>query len=180
MSETDIIDALGDMRNTLLRGREIITLIRIDGLLSRSITEIMELRCRRNNLLRSNNAFEQRARLAEGINRENSKEIDRLTKKVIELVTDSSPPDTKDNPLKLHPASEWHEDMGDVLWWRLPITEPPYVGTPNDVGFQVEVHVRLYGNHDSAAPTDADSQNRFVGGWPGYHTHFSILPQVSI
>ncbi len=29
------------------------------------------------------------------------------------------------------PVSEWHEDMGDVLWWRFPIEEPPYVGHPN-------------------------------------------------
>jgi hypothetical protein len=44
------------------------------------------------------------------------------------------------------PVSEWHEDIGDALWWRFPIEEPPYVGSPLD--------------------TD----------WPGYHTHFSLLP----
>ena len=27
---------------------------------------------------------------------------------------------------------EYHEDMGPVLWWRDPIEEPPYVGTPHD------------------------------------------------
>ena len=26
---------------------------------------------------------------------------------------------------------EWHEEDGPVLWWRDPITEPPYVGTPD-------------------------------------------------
>lgn len=26
---------------------------------------------------------------------------------------------------------EWREDDGPVLWWRDPITEPPYVGTPD-------------------------------------------------
>jgi hypothetical protein len=30
------------------------------------------------------------------------------------------------------PRSEWHEDIGPVLWWFFPITEPPYVGTPLD------------------------------------------------
>jgi len=30
---------------------------------------------------------------------------------------------------------EWHEDMGPVLWWRDPIEEPPYVGTPLDTYF---------------------------------------------
>ncbi len=41
------------------------------------------------------------------------------------------------------PLDEWHEDMGPMLWWQFPITEPPYCGTP----------------HDS--------------DWPGYHTHFT-------
>lgn len=30
---------------------------------------------------------------------------------------------------------EWHEDDGPVLWWRDPITEPPYVGTPDYADF---------------------------------------------
>ena len=30
---------------------------------------------------------------------------------------------------------EHHEDMGVVLWWRDPIDEPPYVGTPSDTDF---------------------------------------------
>lgn len=45
---------------------------------------------------------------------------------------------------------EYHEDMGAVLWWRFPIIEPPYVG----------------------APLDQD--------WPGYHTHFTVLPERPI
>jgi len=44
------------------------------------------------------------------------------------------------------PMSEWREDIGNVLWWRFPIEEPPYVGSPLD--------------------TD----------WPGHHTHFTLLP----
>lgn len=43
------------------------------------------------------------------------------------------------------PLAEYHEDMGPVLWWRFPIEEPPYVGSP------------LY--------TD----------WPGAHTHFTTI-----
>jgi hypothetical protein len=42
----------------------------------------------------------------------------------------------------------WHEDIGNVLWWRFPIDEPPYVGTPLDCD------------------------------WPGYHTHFTPLPPI--
>lgn len=41
------------------------------------------------------------------------------------------------------PAEQWHEDMGPVFWWRFPVEEPPYCGSPLD--------------------TD----------WPGYHTHFT-------
>jgi hypothetical protein len=48
----------------------------------------------------------------------------------------------------LHPIDEYHEDKGCVLWWKLPINEPPYVGTESD------------------------------DDWPGYHTHWSIIPRV--
>lgn len=34
------------------------------------------------------------------------------------------------------PIEEWHEDHGDVIWWKLPIEEPPYVGTPLDSDFE--------------------------------------------
>jgi hypothetical protein len=71
--------------------------------------------------------------------------------------------------LVARPLSEWHEDMGAVLWWRFPIVEPPYCGTPNDLGYTVEAH------------TVAGLASRFmVGGWPGYHTHWTplVMPLV--
>lgn len=37
---------------------------------------------------------------------------------------------------KLMPEKEWHEDDGNVIWWKLPIEEPPYVGTPLDSDFE--------------------------------------------
>ena len=43
------------------------------------------------------------------------------------------------------PLEEWHEDYGDVLWWKFPIEEPPYVGSPLDMA------------------------------WPGYHTHWTPI-----
>ncbi|MCG3089152.1 hypothetical protein [Sporosarcina cyprini] len=43
------------------------------------------------------------------------------------------------------PIEEWHEDDGDCLWWKFPIEEPPYCGSPLD----------KY--------------------WPEYHTHFTRL-----
>lgn len=28
------------------------------------------------------------------------------------------------------PRVEWHEDDGDVMWWKFPVVEAPYVGSP--------------------------------------------------
>ena len=36
------------------------------------------------------------------------------------------------------PASEWHDDDGDVLWYRLPVAQSPYVGSPLDTGWHDE------------------------------------------
>lgn len=33
------------------------------------------------------------------------------------------------------PIKTWHEEDGAVLWWRFPIVEPPYCGTPIDDDF---------------------------------------------
>jgi hypothetical protein len=41
---------------------------------------------------------------------------------------------------------EWDEDYGDVMWWKFPIEEPPYVGGPLDAN------------------------------WPAYHTHWTTIP----
>jgi len=38
---------------------------------------------------------------------------------------------------KLRPRSEYHEDYGVVCWWDSGVCdshEPPYIGTPNDIG----------------------------------------------
>lgn len=43
------------------------------------------------------------------------------------------------------PLEEWGEDYGDVLWWKSPIEEAPYVGSPLDAN------------------------------WPGYHTHWTPI-----
>lgn len=36
---------------------------------------------------------------------------------------------------KGRPFDAWHEDIGPVLWWQLPVREPPYVGTPLDAEY---------------------------------------------
>ncbi|USN15458.1 hypothetical protein KIKIMORA_03160 [Brevundimonas phage vB_BpoS-Kikimora] len=60
--------------------------------------------------------------------------------------------------------SEWHEDMGDVLWWTCPVTEAPYVGTPLDLG---RGYVLSIGDFE---------QDINLGGWPGYHEWWTPLP----
>jgi hypothetical protein len=47
---------------------------------------------------------------------------------------------------RARPLEEWGEDYGDVLWWKFPIEEPPYVGSPLDEK------------------------------WTGYHTHCTQIP----
>ncbi|WP_438498587.1 hypothetical protein [Paenibacillus sp. IHBB 3054] len=35
-------------------------------------------------------------------------------------------------PAAARPINEWYEELSDVLWWKFPIEEPPYCGTPLD------------------------------------------------
>ena len=53
--------------------------------------------------------------------------------------------------VRLRPESEWHEDMGDVLWYHCPVEEPPVVGSPLDVGWDNcsgwFTHFQLLHNH---------------------------------
>ena len=68
---------------------------------------------------------------------------------------------------KARPIAEYHEDMGDVLWWKFPIEEPPYVGSPLHLGHTVEIVVRTHAGEET--------HRIMVGGWPGYHTHFTPI-----
>ena len=52
----------------------------------------------------------------------------------------------------LAPIEQWCEDYGNCLFWRLPINEPPYCGTPLDVAW---------------------SENNLGE----YYTHFTILTE---
>jgi hypothetical protein len=36
---------------------------------------------------------------------------------------------------QLRTLDTWHEDDGPSLWWKLPVEEAPYVGTPLDGDF---------------------------------------------
>lgn len=70
------------------------------------------------------------------------------------------------------PLEEWHEDLGNCLWWKFPIDEPPYVGSPLDCGQAVAVTVSYYRDGE----VKEDTKTHYVGGWPGYHTHFTPIP----
>lgn len=52
--------------------------------------------------------------------------------------------------IALQRVEQWSESDGPVLWWRLPVVEPPFAGTPLD------------------------------SDWPGYHTHWTRIPNPSI
>lgn len=69
------------------------------------------------------------------------------------------------------PIDEYHEDMGNVLWWKFPINEPPYVGTPLDLDRTIGLNI--------IGADEPFLQTKFsVGGWPGYHTHWTPLPET--
>lgn len=65
-------------------------------------------------------------------------------------ITDRTPEQVCADLCTLRPIGKYHEDMRNVLWWKIPIEEPPYCGTPND------------------------------SNWPSYHTHFSPLPPINM
>ena len=46
---------------------------------------------------------------------------------------------------KAIPLADWNEDVGVTLWWRFPVEEPPYCGSPT------------------------------YDDWPGYHTHWTPI-----
>lgn len=88
------------------------------------------------------------------------------------------------------PLSEWHEDMGPMLWWKLEeiktsngeVTghrwagEEPYCGSPLDLGQTVEAELIVRHHHGSKKTT----LRQQVGVWPGYHTHFTPIPMPKV
>jgi hypothetical protein len=75
------------------------------------------------------------------------------------------------------PLSEWNEDMGPKLWWIFPLTEHPYAGSPLDCGHTVETTSRFNrADKDGNLELIEKTQVFQVGGWPGYHTHFTDIP----
>ena len=68
---------------------------------------------------------------------------------------------------------EWSEDDGDVVWWCWRdgdwLGEAAWIGTPLDLGQTVEIELRT--NQGEFV------HSHMVGGWPGYHTHWTPHPE---
>jgi hypothetical protein len=85
------------------------------------------------------------------------------------------------SPERARPLAEWHVDMGPVLWWRFPVDEPPYVGTPLDRGHCLTLTEQRPAPHvDPRGAARRHVSICFVGGWPGYHTHWTPMPPVPL
>lgn len=71
------------------------------------------------------------------------------------------------------PLEEWCEEDGDVVWWCWQdgqwLGEPAYIGSPLRLGLTVECHTHAQNGETPAARFE-------VGGWPGYHTHWTPHP----
>lgn len=61
----------------------------------------------------------------------------------------------------LRHVDAYHEDYGTVLWWHVPVQEPPYVGSPDD-------------KKANGSSTDC---SRFIRD--GWLTHWSRIPNLS-
>jgi len=48
------------------------------------------------------------------------------------------------------PLDEYHEDYGFVVWWKFPVNEPSWIGSPS------------------------------CDDWPGYHTHWTPHPEIPV
>ena len=69
------------------------------------------------------------------------------------------------DPYILRPLADYHEDYGTVLWWHLPIQEPPHVGSGPG----------LSERNADGLPTDCACLLK-----QGYLTHWSVIPQPSL
>jgi hypothetical protein len=65
----------------------------------------------------------------------------------------------------LRPLAEYHEDNGTVLWWHLPIQEPPYVGAGPGMG------------DCKRDGTPTECARLLAEGWL---THWSPIPQPEV
>lgn len=63
------------------------------------------------------------------------------------------------------PFGEWHEDIGDVLWWLWPIESAPYCGSPVCLGYTVQVDLTVSSSQTVFEPIKRSTPFQ-IGGWP--------------
>lgn len=68
------------------------------------------------------------------------------------------------NSVTPRPFHEWHEDIGSVLWWLWPIEQPPYVGSPLDLGRTVSFDLTVQVGIDTYETVPVKLGD--TGGWP--------------
>jgi hypothetical protein len=71
----------------------------------------------------------------------------------------------------LYTEAEWTEEDGPVLWWKFPVTEPPWVGTPLCCGRTMRVRICCGLDSNEIELTHDEPGD----GWPGYHTHWQRI-----
>lgn len=64
--------------------------------------------------------------------------------------------------------ADWHEDYGNVLWWPQGVGQPPYCGTPLDLGRAVAVEIIDGGKTKRVGQVD-------IGGWPFIEAEEELL-----
>lgn len=80
--------------------------------------------------------------------------------------------------MRVRPYCDWHEDIGDVLWWRIPISEPPYLGSPLDLGREMLVELGIF---MLRGPVAQELKRVNICGWPFEdgdipHLWWTLLP----
>jgi hypothetical protein len=81
-----------------------------------------------------------------------------------------------DDLYRPRPFCDWHEDHGDVLWWRIPISEAPYLGSPVCLGRSCTATITV-------GFEEVFFSGRMIGGWPfdeadERHLWWTPLPDV--
>jgi hypothetical protein len=59
-----------------------------------------------------------------------------------------------------HRFEDWHEDIGDVLWWLVPVQEAPHCGSPICMGRTASISLQV------GLELIEDVVIGMVGGWP--------------
>lgn len=95
-------------------------------------------------------------------------EVDELRKTIEDLLeqltySEAALSDEEVLHKSLYPADEWREHAGNVLWWHMPIQEPPFVGPGPGMG------------ECNADGTPTTCARLLSEGWL---THWSYIPKV--